>query len=53
MMAPRKVEKVVGYVRVSRVGGREAATFQSPEVHEQRIRAYAEAQGWEVASVLR
>jgi site-specific DNA recombinase len=39
------------YVRVSRVNGREGDSFQSPEVQEERCRAYATALGLQVGEV--
>src|SRR5215207_4288325 len=39
MSAPRTVD---GYVRVSRVGGREGESFISPEVQRKKIQAWAE-----------
>lgn len=45
------MEKVAGYVRVSRVAGREGDSFQSPNAQEDAIRALAQARGFEVAEV--
>ena len=42
-----------GYVRVSRVGGRSGDTFISPDLQEERIRAYAAARGFEIGVVFR
>src|SRR5512146_1246491 len=41
-----------GYVRVSRIGDRGGARFISPDVQEERIRAYAKSRGWRVGCVL-
>lgn len=38
-------KRVAGYVRVSRVGGREGDSFQSPKQQEKAIRAHCEARG--------
>lgn len=40
-----------GYVRVSRVSGREGANFISPDVQRERIRAHAKALGHEIATI--
>jgi DNA invertase Pin-like site-specific DNA recombinase len=40
--------KVDGYVRVSRVAGREGESFISPEVQRKKIQAWAELHGVEV-----
>lgn len=40
-----------GYVRVSRVGGREGESFISPDVQRERIRAQAKASGHEVVEI--
>lgn len=37
--------KLIGYVRVSRVAGREGQSFISPDVQKERIAAHAKAQG--------
>src|SRR5919197_5391093 len=43
--------RLVGYVRVSRVGGRNGDSFISPAVQRQQIAAYAKANGHEVTEV--
>jgi site-specific DNA recombinase len=40
-----------GYIRVSRVGGREGDSFISPDVQRERITAYAKARGHELVRV--
>jgi DNA invertase Pin-like site-specific DNA recombinase len=40
--------RLIGYVRVSRVGGREGDSFISPSVQRERIEAFAASQGHEV-----
>ena len=40
--------RLIGYVRVSRVGGREGDSFISPAVQRGRVEAYAGAQGHQV-----
>lgn len=42
--------RLVGYTRVSRVGGREGERFISPEVQRDAIRAYAKAHGHKIAA---
>jgi len=42
-----------GYVRVSHVGGRGGVSFISPDLQEERIRAYARARDFEIALVHR
>ena len=42
--------KLDGYIRVSRVGGREGDSFISPTVQNDRITAYAHAVGHEIAA---
>lgn len=42
-----------GYVRVSRVGGRGGESFVSPDLQEERIRAYADSRGFEIGTVYR
>jgi site-specific DNA recombinase len=37
--------RLIGYVRVSRVGGREGDSFISPDIQKDRIAAHAKAQG--------
>lgn len=43
---------VVGYVRVSRVAGREGDSFQSPQTQEQAIRDLSERRGYAVSDVV-
>ncbi len=38
-----------GYIRVSRVGGREGESFISPDVQRKQIESYAEANGFTIA----
>jgi DNA invertase Pin-like site-specific DNA recombinase len=40
--------RLLGYIRVSRVAGREGASFISPELQRKQIEAYASAHGHEV-----
>ncbi len=40
--------KLLGYIRVSRVGAREGESFQAPEQQREAITAYAKAHGHEV-----
>jgi DNA invertase Pin-like site-specific DNA recombinase len=42
--------KLIGYVRVSRVAGREGDSFISPEIQRERIEAHAKAHGHEIVS---
>src|SRR4051794_37377930 len=42
--------RLVGYVRVSRVGGREGPSFISPDVQQERIAAQAKAKGAEIVA---
>src|SRR2546423_426245 len=44
--------RLIGYVRVSRVGGREGESFISPTVQRERIAAAATAGGHVIADVL-
>ena len=44
--------RVVGYVRVSRVGGREGDSFISPPLQREQIEAVARREGLEVVEVL-
>jgi DNA invertase Pin-like site-specific DNA recombinase len=44
--------RVVGYVRVSRVGGREGDSFISPPLQREQIEAVARREGLEVVQVL-
>ncbi|MGD0715904.1 MAG: recombinase family protein [Gaiellaceae bacterium] len=44
--------KLVGYVRVSRVGGREGDSFISPTVQREQIEALARARGHEIVEVI-
>jgi DNA invertase Pin-like site-specific DNA recombinase len=44
--------KVIGYVRVSRVGGREGDRFISPGLQREQIEAVARREGLEVVDVL-
>lgn len=39
-----------GYIRVSRVAGREGDSFISPDVQREQIEAYAKAHGYEIAA---
>jgi DNA invertase Pin-like site-specific DNA recombinase len=41
--------KIDAYIRVSQVGGRSGETFISPEVQEERIRAWCAAHGHEIS----
>jgi site-specific DNA recombinase len=41
--------RLVGYARVSRVGGRAGETFISPSVQRETVEAYARARGHEIA----
>jgi DNA invertase Pin-like site-specific DNA recombinase len=41
--------KLDGYIRVSRVAGREGESFISPDVQRERIMAHAKANGFEIA----
>jgi DNA invertase Pin-like site-specific DNA recombinase len=48
-MSPRRVnQKLVGYTRVSQVGGREGESFISPDLQREAIQAYATAHGHKV-----
>jgi site-specific DNA recombinase len=47
-VSPTSTLRLAGYVRVSRVGGREGESFQSPEQQRDTITAYARAHGHEV-----
>jgi DNA invertase Pin-like site-specific DNA recombinase len=42
--------RLIGYVRVSRVAGREGESFISPDVERERIDKYAQAQDHRVAA---
>lgn len=42
--------RLVGVVRVSRVGGREGATFISPDIQRDQIAVYARAHGHEIVA---
>jgi DNA invertase Pin-like site-specific DNA recombinase len=42
--------RLVGVIRVSRVGGREGATFISPDVQRDQIKAYARAHGHKIVA---
>lgn len=44
--------KVIGYVRVSRVGGREGDSFISPALQREQIEAVARREGLTVARVI-
>lgn len=46
------VTRVVGYVRVSKVGGREGDSFISPELQREQIEAVARREGLEVVEVV-
>jgi DNA invertase Pin-like site-specific DNA recombinase len=43
--------RLIGYVRVSRVGGREGDSFISPAVQRERIGAHAKAHGHDIVAV--
>ena len=47
-MSPKKKLRLVGYVRVSKTGGREGMTFISPEQQRETIANYARLGGHEV-----
>lgn len=51
-MSPKKKLRLVGYVRVSEVGGREGPRFISPKVQREQIYGYARLQGHEIVDVL-
>ena len=44
--------RAVGYIRVSRVGGREGDSFISPQLQREQIEAVARREGLEVAEVI-
>ena len=44
--------RLIGYVRVSRVGGREGESFISPSVQRESIARFAKANGHEIAAYL-
>ncbi len=44
--------RFIGYIRVSRVAGREGDTFISPTVQRERIEAYMASQGHTLVDVL-
>jgi DNA invertase Pin-like site-specific DNA recombinase len=44
--------RLVAYVRVSRVGGREGDRFISPDVQREQVEALAKARGWDVVEVI-
>jgi DNA invertase Pin-like site-specific DNA recombinase len=48
MSPKRKNQTLVGYTRVSQVGGREGESFISPELQKEAIRGYAAAHGHKV-----
>src|SRR4051812_8361289 len=51
--APRPARarvRLIGYVRVSRVGGREGDSFISPAVQRQQVEAYSAAHGHELVA---
>ena len=48
MTATEKAKRVVGYVRVSRIGGREGDSFLSPTLQREQIAAVALREGLEV-----
>lgn len=50
-MTPR-ARKAVGYVRVSRVGGRGGDSFLSPDIQREQIEAVARREGLDVVEVL-
>ena len=50
MEASRRV-RADGYVRVSRVGGRGGESFISPEIQEERIRAYVRSRQFELGVI--
>src|SRR4051794_14104706 len=45
MSETRPSLRLIGYVRVSRVAGREGESFQSPAVQRERVEAYVRASG--------
>ena len=47
-MPEKKPKRVAGYVRVSRVGGREGSSYISEDVQEETIRRIVAANGWEL-----
>ncbi|HEU0246993.1 MAG TPA: recombinase family protein [Gaiellaceae bacterium] len=47
-----KSKKAIGYVRVSRVGGREGDRFISPELQREQIEAVARREGLQVVEVV-
>jgi site-specific DNA recombinase len=44
--------KAVGYIRVSRVGGRAGDSFLSPDLQKEQIAAVARREGFEVVEIL-
>ena len=53
-MSPRKKSlQLIGYVRVSRVAGREGDSFISPTVQRERIGRYAQAHGHTIIDVVK
>jgi DNA invertase Pin-like site-specific DNA recombinase len=44
--------ELLGYIRVSRVGGREGDSFISPDIQRERISAYAAAKGHQIIDTI-
>jgi site-specific DNA recombinase len=52
MTATEKAKRVVGYARVSRIGGREGDSFLSPQLQREQIEAVARREGLTVVETI-